>query len=471
MATGKDAAQEAIKKIIAEKAGGMVDFQKKLKEFKRKAGVLSTAGQELVRLKEEFNTLTAKERLIKVCGLAALVTIGWMMKPEEAEHYMKGHEDIAENETHEGSKAEEEQKEAKEEAEEAVANGEMTQEEYELNFDPNADEVVTRQMSSANMYAIRYYNEDKTVHASPNGLGQVCIAENAIPSTFILERSRALFKEGVGTFEFFKENVTKKLVPKNVKDPEERIRQAAVILSCCAIGRFQIVPHFHFKRLGWPTRGEEGLKAMYNFIRSTDRQIAVFKDIIEGQWNRYKDIGLVAVAYYAGEETADAYKKNPKASRFHHKQHGGHMSIHDYATKARNNFAKYKKDLPGLNSLDYAAIVMESNETGKGVIFDRAKEGHGISSMRIPEAYAGNEPKKKKKTLPKPEGTRALTNADVTPDIEKAAQLAHAQMEGKPDGTEVRRKINGKEYVFQRQTHYNRNPSGAPGVSAFEVEA
>ena len=450
MTGNRDTALEAAKKIAAEKVSGAGDTQKALKEIQAKVGILSEAGKKLKELAQDFKNLDPKERLLRMGGLVALVTLGFMLKPDDAEHLAEGQGELEEDETLEDTDAEQEYRQHEESGK-------------EKEKDPQNDEIITRQQSAVNMYAIRYYNPDKTLHSNPNQLARICIREKAIPSAYILEKSGALFKEGVGTFENFKKNVTGRLVRKEVKDPEERIRQAAVILSCCAIGRFQIIPTFHFKRMGWPTRGEKGLKAMYEYIRSTDRQIAVFKKIIEGQWKRYRDVGLVAVAYYAGEDTANAYKKNPDAGKFHQKQYAGHASIHEYAQKARNNFNKYKKEIPGLQEIDYVAMVIESNETGKGVIYARAKEGRGISGERV----ADNSKERMRSQTGTPSGTRPLKQSEVTPEVEAAAIRAQQEMTGQPIGSTKRVDIGGRTYVFQREVHTNRDPNGAPGTTTY----
>lgn len=384
MTNGSSKALDLAKKVAGEKASKAATTKKALEQAKAKLGIFKEAGKQLKELARDFKTMGPKERLIKAGGLVALVTLGWILKKEDVEHLKKGQDEVGENETHKNTDAEKAHAKAKKQAEKEVEDGKKTEEEMSEEFDPKADEVISKKQTATNMYAIRYYKNKKgKKHSSPNSLARICMKEKAIPSTFILERSSALFKDGVGSFEDFKKNVTDKLVRKSVKDPKERIRQAAVILSCCAVGRFQIIPTFFFKSMGWKTRGEEGLRDMYNYIRSTDRQIATFKKIISGQWSRYKDPGLVAVAYYAGDKTAAAYKKNPDSDRFRKKQYGGHRSIHSYAENARRNFNKFKSECPGLKDLDYVAMTIEANETGKGIIYARAKQGKGISGTRV----------------------------------------------------------------------------------------
>lgn len=378
MAQGKSTALDLIKAV----SGQAGDTREALDMAKSKLGFLSEAGSQLKNLARDFRDLSAQERLIRVGGLVALATLGWIMKKEDAEYFEEGQDEIAEDETLEDTEPEKSHKKKKRKAEEKVKRGEMTEADKDAEFDPKEDEVISSQQCAVNMYAIRYFEKDGTKHANPNQLGKVLEAEKVTPSKFILEKSSALFKDGVGSFEDFKKNVTRKLVNKSVTDPQERIRQATVILSCCAVGRFQIVPHFFFGKMGLSMRGEKGLKDIYNFIRSTDRQVAMFKKIVEGQWETYKDVGLVAVAYYAGDGTAEAYKKEPGNSRFKTAQYGGHASIHDYAQRARGNFDKFKKEVPGLQDIDYVAMVIESNETGKGVIYARAKQGQGISGTQ-----------------------------------------------------------------------------------------
>lgn len=362
----------------SETGTGLPNTRQALEGAKAEVGILSAAGNQLKNLARDYRDLNSSERLKRVGGLVALATLGWILKKEDVEHYEEGDEEIDEEETLDDTPVEQANKKARKKPDASGKN--LSQQ----AADPREDEVISAQQAAVNMYAIRYFEADGSKHASPNSLGKILIAEKVTPSKFILEKSGALFKEGVGSLDDFKKNLTDKLVDKSVTDPKERIRQAAVILSCCAVGRFQIVPHFFFEKMGLKTRGEEGLKDMYNYIRSTDRQIGVFKKIIEGQWNSFKDVGLVAVAYYAGDATASAYKQNPEDPRFQQKQYGGHASINEYAQKARANFAKFKSEIPGLQEIDYVAMVIESNETGKGVIYARAKQGQGISGTKAP---------------------------------------------------------------------------------------
>jgi hypothetical protein len=460
MAEKDNKALEVAKKALGKKAGKLANTQEALKKAQRKVGILSEAGKQLKELAKDFKQLDAKERLQRIGGLVALVTLSWILKPEDAEHFKKGQGTAPKNKTLKATEAEKAQAQARAEAEAKVEEGELSEEEMEEEFDPEEDDVISVKQSATNMYAIRYYrNKNGDKFSSPNQLGKICNKEKAIPSTYILESSYSLFKEGVGTFEHFKENVSGKLVHESVKDPKERIRQAAVILSCCAVGRFQIVPTFHFKKMDWPTRGEEGLRAMYDYIRSTDRQIAMLKRIVSGQWNKYKDVGLVAVAYYAGAKTANAYRANPDGSRFHKKQYGGHASIHSYAQKARRNFIKFKNEAPGLQDLDYVAMVIEANETGRGIIYSRAKQGKGLGSYKNKMARGGK--------TKRPKGTRIAKQSEISPDVQAAAKKFQRETTGQPYGTKKEVEIEGKTYVFQREEHTNRDPNGAPGTTAY----
>ncbi|MDH5597059.1 MAG: hypothetical protein OEY44_03060 [Candidatus Peregrinibacteria bacterium] len=463
---------------LAKAAEGMNHTRKALEAVKGavkgREGLIQEVGKELKELREGFKQMTPKERLQKMGGIALMVTMAFLAKnKEDAEHFAAGQDEIREDTTYENGEAEKAYEEAKDEAEEAVKEGKKSKEEFEETFDPEADEKVHPKMSATNLHAIRYYNK-KTgkIEKKPSKLAKVCIEENAIPSKYILKGSYELFKEGVGTYESFRENVMKKLVREEVKDPKERARQATVILSCCAIGRFQIVPHHWFKKLGWPTRGEEGLRAMYNFIRSTPRQINLFKGILQGHWNKYKNAGQVAVEYYSGlgsqygsylKKTTHAEREQHKIEKkppFHNPQHGGHRSIHSYATRAQGLFNKYKRELPGLSNLDYAAMAMEGLETGKGIIYKMAASGKGISSYKE-EAVATKE---RPKVAP-PKGTRMLRNSQVTDNISKRAQAAYEALKEKDYGETIWDEVDGKTLAFQLRWHENKD---GPGITVFE---
>jgi hypothetical protein len=160
----------------------------------------------------------------------------------------------------------------------------------------------------------------------------------------------SLFREGIGSYENFKEKLTKILQP-DVKNPGQQINNTAEILSRCALGKYQILPIFHFVKLGWTYKGETGLRNMYEFLRSPAKQDQLNRGIIVGLAKKYKgNARAMAAAYYAGDEAGYAILKLaengqtdlPEWLTREQKMGGGTFgSINVYAKKA---FGYYGKD-------------------------------------------------------------------------------------------------------------------------------
>ena len=228
-------------------------------------------------------------------------------------------------------------------------------------------------------------------------MAKYLIEENCYPSKFLIQREQP-FPNGLGSFEEFKQTISDKLVDETVTDPDERLRQAVVILGCAAMGSFGIIPWFQFEQEGLERRGEEGARNLYNWLGSIENQINSYKDILVTKWERYKgDPGTVGVSYYAGE-AAEKYMKNPRDPRWLKPQYGVSKdnidltdyspdnpprgSIRSYALKAERLFQEFKKQMPGLDDINYMAMALEKIESGGSVMYDRIQQKYQAGNKR-----------------------------------------------------------------------------------------
>ena len=125
--------------------------------------------------------------------------------------------------------------------------------------------------------------------------------------------STSMFREGIGSFEDFKKKLAKTLQP-NVKDPKKQINNIAEIMGRCALGKYQILPRFHFGKLRWSHTGEIGLRNMYEFLRSPSKQDQLNRAIILRLGKRFKgNAPAMFAAYYSGDKGGFAILKLSKS--------------------------------------------------------------------------------------------------------------------------------------------------------------
>lgn len=191
----------------------------------------------------------------------------------------------------------------------------------------------------ANMHAIVYEMQRKNPDTGEdeiytNSIGKQ-LKELGIepPKEFIVKGSESLFgnKEVMKDFATFSDYVGKTLQP-NIKDPKKRLENATEIVARCAIGKYQIIPYFHFEKMGWATRGEVGLKKIYEFLQSESMQEQVVDKITDDLGERYKwDPLHMAAAFYGGYGAGDKLRDAPKSGSLEKTQPFGYESVSKYA--------------------------------------------------------------------------------------------------------------------------------------------
>lgn len=352
---------------------GSGDTKKALEGAKEGVDSTKLVVGKLKNLANELGKGNKKEAMREGIGALAIATLGYIFSTEDRDRLKEGRGQPQAETAATSTPIESVSATASSTAQKAVTAVKKAGKEATGGLDSDKKSLAAQR--AVNMYAINYGPNGET----RNSLAKKCKNEGATPDLkFIRENSYKLFEKGIPpSFDDFKKCVDK-LVDASVTDSNERMRQAAVILSCCAVGCFQIIPDFHFKTMGWATRGEEGLRALYDFICSTDKQIDTFKGILGPAWKRYGDPAAVAVSYYAGYGPASEYKKDPTNPKFQSTQYGGHISIAGYGERARNSYSKLSAEFPGQPPVNILAMVMEGIETGGHVIRQRLESGQGI---------------------------------------------------------------------------------------------
>ncbi|MBN2087011.1 lytic transglycosylase domain-containing protein [Candidatus Peregrinibacteria bacterium] len=163
----------------------------------------------------------------------------------------------------------------------------------------------------------------------------------------------SMFREGIGSYDSFKKTLIAKLQPE--AEQKNAVNNVAAILERCALGKYQILPKHHFKRLGWPTKGEAGLRKMHEYLKSPNMQVELNLAILRSMKETYGGIPeAMAAAYYAGPEAGKGMFSYQKALRANvdinspewltRKQTFGFGSIMYYASKVGEY---YKKETGG----------------------------------------------------------------------------------------------------------------------------
>jgi len=320
-----------------------------------KEAISNAAGttlREISRLKDEF--LKDPEAKKAVLGMAAVGFLAWVLSPEKEETQQK-----AEKKDEKPRKPDEQPsvippKKAMEELatipplpekvlaeiEKRAGGFKKLREEYDNEKDPQKKKKLAEQIKILfekatgvhesgnkeyllNMYAAR---PDQSLGRKLKGMG-------IDVSPFIFNSSSSLLGgkgEYLKDFKTFKDRVCSSLQP-NVKDEKDRVNKTAEILARCAVGKYQILPIYFFKGMGWEYQGEKGLENIFNFLKSESLQKQMADKIITRLGEKYDWNPLyMAAAYYAGEKWGDKLQKAPKDPALE-KQQGRYRSIKGYA--------------------------------------------------------------------------------------------------------------------------------------------
>ena len=147
------------------------------------------------------------------------------------------------------------------------------------------------------------------------------------------------FENGVPeNYEEFKKEAVSKVQSGGVTS--EKINNTVSILSRCAIGKYQILPCYHFARHpGWQApKGEEGLKMIHQFLLNNNGEQELIYENLVNELGRKHDWNplYMAAEYYGGADAAKALKQNPEGDDVNRDQEHGYSSIRTYAQKTVN---------------------------------------------------------------------------------------------------------------------------------------
>ena len=272
--------REELRKKVGEKAG---DIKDKIVPIAKKAGEYIVEG--FMTIKIAVTDPEKREQLVDLIN-KLLETVSNLKNKEEAK------------------------KENKQVVKEMEEKGEII-------FSPKTDKpsevedneiMKDMQILPVNTHAIVYNlpvknKKGEIIKYKYNTLGRELKNMGIIPH--IIKGSSTLFKNGVGSFDDFKERV-------RTLDSKNDLNNGMEVLSRCAIGKYQIVPRFHFEKIeGW-TSGtpEKKLQIIHNFLRSETVQDNLNGQIIEelgerGNWDPY----VMAAEYYSGGKGREKMKK------------------------------------------------------------------------------------------------------------------------------------------------------------------
>jgi hypothetical protein len=194
-----------------------------------------------------------------------------------------------------------------------------------------------------------------------------------IPEAVQKLTSTSMFREGIGSYEDFINKLAATLQP-DVKDPKKLTNNLAEILGRCALGKYQILPKFHFGKLGWSYEGEIGLRNMYEFLRSPGKQDQLNREIIIRLGERFKgNVRAMAAAYYSGDKGGYAMLKLSESgaeeipewlTRSQTMGGGTFGSIAHYSTTVGGYYKKDKVDIRDEGDIIAFQQALGKKETG-----------------------------------------------------------------------------------------------------------
>ncbi len=357
----------------SEAVGEVVDNGQKTKEELKKMK-FSAIGQELKMLQEDLKETDAKERRKKIWdrvkGIAVIAFFGRWMKQKDIEQMEADEKDV-----HVTNEKEAEKPEREEMVRILLSGKEMTdatESEEELSMtdgneyygEPGRKEWLVNMANGARKY---YTNNGKLLKKHQLKLDSGKITADEIPDKYLFTGTE-IFRNMPASFEEFKERLLEKWFP-HAKDKEKAITRVTDILQNCALGRFQVLPKFHFKKMGWKSKGEQGLRDMFDYLNSPKKQFQLFEKNLKNQIRKFStskydgfDIPvLTAIDYYGGNSKVKKYMldiNNPALAKREYKNHGSVISYRDAVMK---QFRHWRSE--GFSEYESIAIAIEKIES------------------------------------------------------------------------------------------------------------
>lgn len=311
-------------------------------------------------------------------ALAALsiATLAFMFRPEEQAKF---------------------EEDTREEMEDLRNSGQLTEEEaidmeaYYEKIDNNTDPeiaieeppvITTAKMRAVNIDAInkgnrkrlRGYKKIKREDGTKEW-----VINNKIDPEDRFEIDDSVYKIGsynvlrpkhLANFDTFKERICNVFQPDLKDNPAQQVENSARALSYCALGIYQILPIHHFGKMGWGVKGKEGLKNMYDFILSKEKQKELNMKILISDARKFGgNIDAIAASYYGGmgkEVLTFRKSESTVEPEWFTKKQGKYGSIKHYASRVHKHFKRYYgEDLERVNVNDKRQMEALRNAIGK----------------------------------------------------------------------------------------------------------
>lgn len=124
-------------------------------------------------------------------------------------------------------------------------------------------------------------------------------------------------------------------VPDNVSDFKKFLKQKGIedhrVLSYCAIGKYQIIPQFHFDKMGWDPNNIDDL---FRFIKQGEKQEELMTRMTQVYGQEYNwDFALMMACHYGGPKAANKLREDAGADWLHQEQANSYPSVVAYVRK------------------------------------------------------------------------------------------------------------------------------------------
>jgi len=368
-----ESAREEAKKKLAEGVEKISETRNNWEELMHKIEVGRHVKKELEDLYENFDQMEISDVVEKFKGVFVIGFLGMLMNKEEFDTWKEERKGLNLNvgplETDQ-SEIENQQlrgmlkqngkprkPETKGEAikKEHYANmNPQTRADYDVWFERNGVKVKRGTPGAKRKWALK----KKPKHEPQD-----------IPSEYALKygSGKLLEKKPNSPEELVKITIAK-IFP-HTKNPEQARKNAINFLAGCALGRFQILPSANFSLLGWSSKGEEGLKNIYRFLKEPQRQIDLFEKKIMVSMKKYEgDPITTGIAYYSGGGPARTYLKEKKAGKLMTVLKNGKKQL-AYKPGAKKTLTKDQRG--GGNILTYANKMYKEYKRSEGMGFSK----------------------------------------------------------------------------------------------------
>lgn len=208
----------------------------------------------------------------------------------------------------------------------------------------------------------------------------ICInthpAVGKFPDVAVLEKHSSFLNQyGLPKYYVWKREMISMLAPEATSE-EEGVNRVTEILQWCPMGKYQCMPIYLFPHVELPFEGEEGLKAMWQFLQTEDLQRQACLGYLMQSSARYgNNPAAVTASYYGGPKAGDALVavQNGTATEdqkdYVERKQGQYQSIESYAEGT-------SKGQSG-GRLDFGVLLAQVAGTESGALEGKESEERG----------------------------------------------------------------------------------------------